>query len=168
MSTYLADQALTEYADVPSGRLACRFGKANGDIPIVALNRFRGTIDHWDPAFLDALAARREVITVDNAGVGYSTGTTPDTINEMAGVVIEFLSAMGLGQVDLLAWSMGGMVGQIVALDRPDLVRRMVIGGSGPGGIPGNPGPDPRSPASAAHRRHQMERGNELRLGAAR
>jgi pimeloyl-ACP methyl ester carboxylesterase len=150
MSTYLADQAPIHHIDVPSGKLAYRrFGRAGAGIPIVLLTRFRGTMDHWDPAFLDALAARREVIVFDNAGVGYSTGTVPGTITGMAEVVAEFLSALGLGQVDLVAWSMGGMIGQIIALDRPDLVRKLVIAGSGPGGVPGNPGPDPRVPEHA-------------------
>lgn len=90
------------------------------------------------------LASERRVIVFDSAGIGRSTGTTPNTIQGMADAAVDFVGALGLHQVDLLGWSMGGFVTQAVALDHPDLVRRIVVAGSGPGGVPGNPERDPR------------------------
>jgi pimeloyl-ACP methyl ester carboxylesterase len=104
--------------------------------------RFRGTIDHWDPAFLEPLAAERVVMVFVNAGVNASTGTTPATIAGMAGGLLEFADALGLACVDLLGWSMGGAVVQAAALERPPLVRRLISAGSGPGGVPGTPPTD--------------------------
>jgi len=90
------------------------------------------------------LASERRVIVFDSAGIGRSTGTTPNTIQGMADAAVDFVGALGLHQVDLLGWSMGGFVTQAVALDHPDLVRRIVVAGSGPGGVPGSPERDPR------------------------
>ncbi|GLZ06580.1 alpha/beta hydrolase [Actinomadura sp. NBRC 104412] len=142
---YLSDDVETREAQ---GRLATYayrdFGKGATEPPLVLLHRFRATIDHWDPAFLDVLASERRVIVFDSAGIGRSTGTTPNTIQGMADAAVDFLGALGLHQVDLLGWSMGGYVTQAVALDHPDLVRRIVVAGSGPGGVPGSPERDPR------------------------
>jgi pimeloyl-ACP methyl ester carboxylesterase len=138
-----ADRAPTLWADGKHHRFAYRrFGVAGGP-PLVLANRFRGTLDHWDPAFLDLLAAGREVILFDNAGVGLTSGATDPTIAGMAETLLEFLSALRLEQVDLLGWSMGGFVVQQVTLQHPDLVRRLIVAGSGPGAVPGTP------PASA-------------------
>ena len=87
-----------------------------GGVPLVLLQHFRGNLDNWDPALIDALAATRRVVTFDNAGVGGSTGTTPDTIGQMARDAIAFLAAMDFGQVDLLGFSIGSFVAQEIAL----------------------------------------------------
>jgi pimeloyl-ACP methyl ester carboxylesterase len=88
---------------------------------------------------LEPLAAEREVIVFDNAGVNASTGTTPATIGEMADGLLEFVDALSLDRIDLLGWSMGGAIVQAATLKRPALVRRLVSAGSGPGGVPGTP-----------------------------
>ncbi|GHD42294.1 alpha/beta fold hydrolase [Streptomyces galbus] len=149
MSNYLFDSVETHYTDTPHGKLAYRdFGSRTGK-PIVLLHRFRGTLDHWDPAFLEVLAAERRVIAFDSAGVGYSEGRTADTIRGMAEIVVSFLDALELGQVDVLGWSMGGFIGLDLALEHADRVSALVVAGSGPGGVPDNPGPDPRVPEHA-------------------
>ena len=97
----------------------------------------RGNIDNWDPAFVDALAAEREVILVDYAGVSSSTGLPAHAVAETAQQVIAFADAIGLTRTDLLGFSLGGFVAQEVALTRPSLVRRLVLAGTGPQGGPG-------------------------------
>jgi pimeloyl-ACP methyl ester carboxylesterase len=106
------------------------------------LNRFRGTLDWWDPEFLDYLASERDVIIFDNVGIGYSTGQPRDSVEALAEGAVEFLDVLGLPQADLLGWSLGGMIAQQVLLQRPDLVRKLVVAGSTPGGqVPGSPPP---------------------------
>jgi pimeloyl-ACP methyl ester carboxylesterase len=100
----------------------------------VFFQHFMGTLDDHDPALSDAFAVDREVVLFDNAGVGSSSGTVPDTIDAMARDAIGFIDALGLTTVDVLAHSMGGLVAQEVALARPDLVRRLVLAGTGPRG----------------------------------
>jgi len=90
-----------------------------GDIPIVLLQHFRGNLDNWDPALIDALAAERRVVTFDNVGVGGTGGSTPSTFEEMAHGAIAFMDSMGFEQVDLLGFSIGSMVAQEIALIRP-------------------------------------------------
>jgi pimeloyl-ACP methyl ester carboxylesterase len=109
----------------------------DGGVPLILLNHFRGNLDNWDPALVDALAVTRRVITFDNAGVGGSTGTTADTIGQMARDAIAFLAAMDLGQVDLLGFSIGSFVAQETVLIRPDIVRRVVLESSAPQGAAG-------------------------------
>jgi len=140
-----AATAATERIATPSGRLAYRrFGAGEG-VPLVLALRFRGTIDHWDPAFLDLLGAERDVIVFDNVGTGRSTGDPPTTIDGLAAGLLEFIEALGLPQVDLLGWSLGGLVVQAAALRDPGRIRRLVVAGSSPGaGVPGQPAPDPR------------------------
>jgi pimeloyl-ACP methyl ester carboxylesterase len=108
-----------------------------GDTPLVLLQHFRGNLDNWDPALVDALAADRRVITFDNVGVGATTGTTPNTVEAMAHGAIAFLEAMDLRRVDLLGFSLGSFVAQEIALIRPDLVRRIVLASSAPQGAAG-------------------------------
>jgi pimeloyl-ACP methyl ester carboxylesterase len=105
-------------------------------VPLVLLQHFRGNLDNWDPALIDALAARR-VVTFDNTGVGGSSGTTADTIEQMARDAIAFLTAMELSQVDLLGFSIGSFVAQQIALTRPAMVRRLVLASSAPQGAAG-------------------------------
>jgi pimeloyl-ACP methyl ester carboxylesterase len=108
-----------------------------GTVPLVLLQHFRGNLDNWDPALVDALASTRRVVTFDNAGVGGSSRTTPDTIAQMARDAIAFLTAMGLGQVDLLGFSVGSFVAQEIALTRPGLVRKLILASSAPQGAAG-------------------------------
>jgi pimeloyl-ACP methyl ester carboxylesterase len=112
-------------------------GAGTGAAPLVLLQHFRGNLDSWDPALIDALAAGRRVVTFDNAGVGGSSGTTPDTIEQMARDAIAFLAAMELGQVDLLGFSIGSFVAQQIALVRPAVVRRLMLASSAPQGAAG-------------------------------
>jgi pimeloyl-ACP methyl ester carboxylesterase len=132
------------YTDVPAQRVAAGNGieyayrtLGAGEVPLVLLQHFRGNLDNWDPALIDALAARRRVITFDNAGVGASTGRTPSTIEAMAHDAIAFLDAIELERVDLLGFSIGSFVAQEIALVRPDLLRRVVLASSAPQGVAG-------------------------------
>ena len=110
-----------------------RFGTPSpGTLPLVMFVHFRGNLDNWDPLLLDSLASGREVITVDNAGVGLSSGLVPHTITEMARDAIAFIDALGLTRIDLLGFSIGGMIAQELTLIRPQLVRRLVLAGTGP------------------------------------
>ncbi|MFD3497127.1 alpha/beta fold hydrolase [Streptomyces sp. NPDC058676] len=132
MSTYLADKAETLTVEGPSATFTYRRMGPQGGVPLVLLHRFRATIDWWDPEFLDYLAADHDVIVFDNVGVGYTTGEARDSLDGFAEGVIEFIEALGLAQVDLLGWSLGGFVAQRVALHRPELVRKFIVAGSSP------------------------------------
>jgi pimeloyl-ACP methyl ester carboxylesterase len=113
---------------------ACRrFGQGEGP-PLIFLQHFTGTLDNWDPAVTDPIARGREVILFESAGVGRSTGEVPTTVPEMADHFLAFADALDLHQVDLLGFSLGGMVAQAVALERPSLVRRMLLVGTAPEG----------------------------------
>lgn len=136
---FLSDEVETEYVAGPGARYAYRRFGATGGVPLVFCMRFRGTIDHWDPALLDLLAAERELIVFDNIGTASSTGTTPTSFQGLADGAVQFIEALGLSEVDLLGWSMGGYVAQIAALEHPELVRRLVLAASGPGGVPDQP-----------------------------
>jgi pimeloyl-ACP methyl ester carboxylesterase len=106
-------------------------------VPVVFLHHFTAVLDDWDPAVVDGIAAERRVILVDLRGVGNSGGTTPDSIEAMAGDAIAFLAALGLSSVDLLGFSLGGMVAQVIVERRPDLVRRVILAGTAPAGDQG-------------------------------
>jgi pimeloyl-ACP methyl ester carboxylesterase len=110
--------------------------EASGE-SLVLFQHFRGNLDSWDPALIDALATDRRVITFDNAGVGGSTGATPDTIEQMARDAIAFLAAMQISQADLLGFSIGSFVAQQIALTRPAIVRGLVLASSAPQGAAG-------------------------------
>ena len=116
-----------------------------GAAPLVLLQHFRGNLDSWDPALLDALAGSHRVITFDYAGVGGSASTTADTIEQTARDTIAFIAALGLSQVDLLGFSIGSFVAQEIALLRPALVRRLVLASSAPEGAAGMHGWAPAS-----------------------
>jgi pimeloyl-ACP methyl ester carboxylesterase len=108
-----------------------------GDVPIVLLQHFRGNLDNWDPALVDALAPDRRVVTFDNVGVGATTGRTPSTVEAMAHDAIAFIEAMDFQRVDLLGFSIGSFVAQEISLIRPDLLRRVVLASSAPQGADG-------------------------------
>jgi len=112
-------------------------GEGNGGPALVLLQHFRGNLDNWDPALLDALSSGRRVVTFDNTGVGGSTGVTPGTMRQMAVDAIAFLDALALTQVDVLGFSIGSFVAQEITLIRPALVRRLILASSAPQGAAG-------------------------------
>jgi pimeloyl-ACP methyl ester carboxylesterase len=115
-----------------------RFGNEQTDAPpLICLQHFRGNLDSWDPALVDRLAEGREVILLDNRGVGGSTGVVPDNVTDMARDALAFIDALGLKEVDILGFSLGGYVAQELTLLRPRLVRRLVLAGTAPQGGPG-------------------------------
>ncbi len=108
-------------------------GKSSG-VPVVFLHHLMAVLDDWDPRVIDGIAAQRRVIAFDNRGVGGSGGLVPNTVEEMGRDAIAFIRALGYQQVDLLGFSLGGGVAQMVALQAPGLVRRMILAGTGPKG----------------------------------
>lgn len=129
--------APTQFAEADGVRYAYRRLGPEGGVPLVMLQHFTGNLDNWDPALVDALAAEREVVLVDYPGVASSTGTPATTIAQMAQQMISFTLALGLEQIDLLGFSIGGFVAQDMALVRPRLIRRLILVGTGPKGAPG-------------------------------
>jgi pimeloyl-ACP methyl ester carboxylesterase len=126
--------APTQFVEADGIRFAYRrFGNPIGT-PIVLLQHFMGNLDNYDPAITDHLATDREVILTDNTGVGLSTGTAPQTVAEMARDAASLIDALGLEHVDLFGFSMGGYVAQQLAVDRPELVQRLILVGTGPRG----------------------------------
>jgi pimeloyl-ACP methyl ester carboxylesterase len=115
-----------------------RFGNAESKAPpLLFLQHFRGNLDTWDPALVDRIAREREVILLDNRGVGASTGAVPDNVDDMARDVLRFVDALALTEIDVLGFSLGGYVAQELALVRPRLIRRLVLAGTAPQGAPG-------------------------------
>ncbi|MDM0066863.1 alpha/beta hydrolase [Variovorax sp. J31P207] len=112
-------------------------GQHNGATPVVLLGHLAAVLDNWDPRVVDGLAAKHHVVVLDNRGVGASTGTPANTIEQMADDAIAFIKAKGFKQVDLFGFSMGGMISQEVALKEPELVRKLILAGTGPAGGPG-------------------------------
>jgi pimeloyl-ACP methyl ester carboxylesterase len=134
MTTDTSQTAATQLIDVKGTSFAYREFGAPSAIPLVFLHHLTATLDDWDPAVLDGLAATRRVIIFDNRGVGRSGGVTPDSVAAMARDAAAFLDAKGLKQVDLLGYSLGGFVAQLLAVTRPALVRRLILAGTGPAG----------------------------------
>src|SRR5271169_768724 len=135
---------------------ACR-EIGTGAVPLVLLQHFRGNLENWDPRLVDALASQRRVVAFDNVGVGATSGTTPDTMEQMARDAIAFIAALDVPLVDILGFSIGSFVAQEIALIRPDLIRRVVLASSAPQGgagmhgwapevinAVGQPEPDPK------------------------
>jgi pimeloyl-ACP methyl ester carboxylesterase len=108
-----------------------RFGKGAGR-PLLCLQHFTGTLDNWDPAVTDPLASGREVILFESAGLGRSTGKVPENMSGMASHALAFADALGLEQVDILGYSLGGMVAQQITLERPSLVRKLLLVATAP------------------------------------
>ena len=131
------------------------FGPRTG-VPLVFLHHFAAVLDDWDPRVIDGIAAERHVITFDNRGVGASSGSVPHTIDEMAADTVSFIRALGHEQVDLLGFSLGGGVAQVIALEHPELVRKAILAGTGPagrGGLDKVTRSAPRTATSASPRR---------------
>ncbi|MFC9839420.1 alpha/beta fold hydrolase [Rhodococcus sp. NPDC127530] len=129
-----ANNAPTLYVDIDGTRFAYReFGPSTG-VPLVFLHHFTAVLDDWDPRVIDGIASERRVITFDNRGVGGSGGRTPTTVAAMADDAIAFIRALGLEQVDLMGFSLGGFVSQAIATKEPQLIRKLVLAGTGPAG----------------------------------
>jgi pimeloyl-ACP methyl ester carboxylesterase len=124
--------APTQFVEANGVRFAYRrFGRPNG-VPLVFNQHFTGTMDHWDPAVTDGLATEREVVLFNNAGISSSSGEVPTSFEQMAANAVSFIKALGLPKVDVLGFSIGGFVAQEITLQAPDLVRCLVLVGTGP------------------------------------
>jgi pimeloyl-ACP methyl ester carboxylesterase len=130
-------KAVTKTVEVEGTPFAYREVGPTTGVPVVFLHHFTAVLDDWDPAVVDGIAAERRVILVDLRGVGGSGGTTPDSVEAMAGDALAFGEALGLSTVDLLGYSLGGMVAQVIVQQRPDLVRRVILAGTAPAGDEG-------------------------------
>ncbi len=109
-------------------------GRQNGGTPVVFLVHLAAVLDNWDPRIMDGIAAKHHVIAFDNRGIGASSGSPSNSMEQMADDAVTFIKAMGLKQVDLLGFSMGGMIAQEVVLKEPQLIRKMILAGTGPAG----------------------------------
>jgi pimeloyl-ACP methyl ester carboxylesterase len=128
------EHARTHIIDAGGVEFAYRqLGPSTG-VPVVFLTHLAAVLDNWDPRVVDGIAAKHRVITFDNRGVGASSGSTPRTIEAMAGDAVTFIRALGFDQVDLFGFSMGGMIAQVIAQQEPQLVRKMILAGTGPAG----------------------------------
>ncbi|KAL3420290.1 hypothetical protein PVAG01_08789 [Phlyctema vagabunda] len=124
------ETAETKYIDANGTRIAYRRLGAEYGIPLVMLIHFRGNMDFWDPALINALARSRPIILLDNAGIGKSSGEIPTTYHGWALHVIDLIAALGIKEIDLLGFSMGGIAAQNVALAAPGLVRKLILAGT--------------------------------------
>ena len=131
--------ATTRSIEVDGQRIAYRVIGTDKGVPLLLLNRFRGTMDHWDPELIDRIAAQRKVLMFDPPGFARSSGTAPESLAGFAGAAAQVAAALGYTSVDVLGFSMGGTVALQLALDHPGLVRRLVIAASGPGFVPDLP-----------------------------
>ncbi|WP_299871584.1 alpha/beta hydrolase [uncultured Sulfitobacter sp.] len=128
--------AETQFLSVNGTRFAYRTIGPKSGVPIVMFNHLAGTIDDWDPSVVDGLAAQHQVLTFDNRGIGGSEGATPQTVAGMADDGIAFIKALGLAQVYMLGFSLGGAVVQDIVFKEPELAQKIILGGIGPrGGI---------------------------------
>jgi pimeloyl-ACP methyl ester carboxylesterase len=128
------ETAPTRYVEGNGIRFAYRKLGPSAGTPLVLLQHFSGNIDAWDPAVVNAVATDRPVIAFDNAGVGRSTGQTPDNVAAMARDAVNFISHLGLSEVDLLGFSLGGCVAQQMAAENGRLVRKLILVGTAPKG----------------------------------
>jgi pimeloyl-ACP methyl ester carboxylesterase len=126
--------AANKTVDVGGTTFAYRELGATSGVPVIFLNHLAAVLDNWDPRVVDGIAAERRVIVFDNRGIGASGGSTPDTVEAMARDAIAFIRALGFEQVDLLGFSLGGMVSQVIVALEPQLVRKMILAGTGPAG----------------------------------
>src|SRR6202795_4381457 len=134
MTQHSHQSAPTQFVEAKGIRFAYpRFGDDAG-VPLVFNPHLTGTMEHWDPAVIDAFARDREVILFNNAGVSSSSGEVPTTFEKMGANAVAFIKALGLTKVDVLGFSIGGFIAQEIALQAPDLVKRLVLVGTGPRG----------------------------------
>ena len=136
-----SDEVITSYKDAPAKSIdaagttfAYRELGPNGGVPVVFFVHLAATLDNWDPRIIDPIAQRHHVIAFDNRGVGASSGNVPGSIEEMAEDAVAFIKALGFDQVDIFSFSLGGMVAQALVVRHPELVRRLILTGTGPAG----------------------------------
>lgn len=134
--------APTQHVALDGQQIAYRRIGSREGVPLLLLNRFRGTMDHWDPELLDRIATERPVLMFDPPGFARSSGVAPDSLRGYAAAAAGVARALGFAQVDVLGFSMGGTVALQLVLDHPGLVGRLVIAGSGPGFVPNVPADD--------------------------
>jgi len=134
--------APTQFVEANGIRFAYRRFGQEGGTPLLFMQHFRGGMDHWDPAVTDGFAKNGPVILFDNAGVASSSGETPDTIDAMAEHAANFVAGLGLSQIDLLGFSIGGYIAQTLTIRHPELIRRLILVGTGPRA--GEPPQDPK------------------------
>ncbi len=141
MNTTNNQPIITSYAKAPARTIAAgditfayRELGPKGDIPVIFFVHLAATLDNWDPRIIDPIAKYRHVITFDNRGVGASTGQVPDTIEAMADDAFTFINAHGFSKVDIFSYSLGGMVAQDFVVKHPNLVRKLILTGTGPRG----------------------------------
>ena len=130
----LYKNAPTKAVSVGGTRFVYRELGIDTGVPVIFLNHLAGNLDNWDPRVVDGIAAKHRVITFDNRGVGASEGKTPDSVEAMAHDAVAFIRAMGFDQVDLLGFSLGGFIAQVIAQQESALVRKIVLAGTGPAG----------------------------------
>lgn len=123
-----------KFVDVGGIKYAYRILGKKSDYPLVLLQHFRGNMDNWDPALINALASERTVIVFDNKGVGLTEGETPDSFEAMGDDAAAFIQTLGYKKVDVLGFSIGGAVAQELTLNHPDLVRKLILAGTAPKG----------------------------------
>lgn len=128
------ENASTRTIDVGGTTFAYRQLGTDTGVPVIFLNHLTANLDNWDPRVVDGIAAHHRVITFDNRGVGASAGSVPVSVAEMAHDAVAFIRALGFDQVDLLGFSLGGFVAQVIALQEPELVRKIILAGTGPAG----------------------------------
>jgi len=126
--------APTRTVNVGGTKFAYRELGPETGVPVIFLNHLAAELDRWDPRVVDGIAAKRRVIVFDNRGIGASGGSTPDSVEAMAHDAIAFIRALGFERVDLLGFSLGGFISQVIALEEPGLVRRIILAGTGPAG----------------------------------
>ena len=126
--------APTKSVSVGGTRFVYRELGLDTDVPVIFVNHLAANLDNWDPRVVDGIAAKHRVITFDNRGVGASQGKTPDSIEAMAKDTVAFIRALGFDHVDLLGFSMGGFISQVIAQQEPALVRKIILAGTGPAG----------------------------------
>lgn len=128
------ENAATKSVDVNGTNFVYREMGKKGGVPVVLLHHLTAVLEDWDPRVVDGLAAEHHVIVFDNRGVGGSGGSTPQTVEEMARDAVAFIGALGFAKVDLLGFSLGGFVAQVIAQQQPGLIRKIILAGTGPAG----------------------------------
>lgn len=141
MSTTNSDPIITSYATaqtrtVSAGGVTFAYRELGpkGGIPVVFFVHLAGTLDNWDPRIVDAVAKDHHVVTFDNRGVGASSGEVPDSVEAMADDAYAFIKALGFDKIDVFSFSLGGFVAQALVTNHPELVRKLVLTGTGPAG----------------------------------
>jgi pimeloyl-ACP methyl ester carboxylesterase len=124
----------TKTVDVGGTKFAYRRLGTDTGVPVIFLNHLSAVLDNWDPRVVDGIAVQHPVVTFDNRGVGASEGSTPKTVAAMARDAIAFIRALGFEKVDLLGFSLGGFIAQVIAQEEPQLVRKIILAGTGPAG----------------------------------